>query len=323
MPTAPEPPEDSTVTQRPLTLLLSLLSLAATAGAVSVKHERGTLDLASPAKRVVALEYSFLDTLEALGVNAAGGTLGTQGGDRGAPPYLKSLTKDVTSIGSRAQPNLEAIVVVKPDLILSDAFVHNTLYPQLSRLAPTAAFQSRRGTYEDAMQQVLDIGKLVGREKLARTLYDEQARLVAKAKAFANPKAPAVVMAVATEQTLTLHSTESFVGSLVEKLGRKNAVKPQGTQTQYEVTLEGLAALNPATLVVFTGADERPVVREWAKNPLWQKMTAVKRGRVFEFDRDLWTRARGPIALKLMLAQTINSGLLQDRAPAAAYALKD
>ncbi len=208
-------------------------------------------------------------------------------------------------------------------MIVADAFVHKDLYPQLSAIAPTVAFQSRRGSYDDIMQQVLDIGKLVGKEAAAKNLYDEQSRLLAKAKAFANPKAPSVVMAVSTEQTLTLHSTESFVGSLVEKLGRKNAVKPQNGQTQYEVSLEGLVALNPATLVLFTGADEKPIVREWARNPLWQKLTAVQRGRVYEFDRDLWTRSRGPIALKLMLAQTIDSGLLADKAPAKTFAFRD
>jgi iron complex transport system substrate-binding protein len=306
-----------------LTFGLVLTTALSGALAVTVKHERGTFESAKPVQRVVALEYSFLDTLEALGVNASGAATGTQGGDRGTPPYLRSRTRDVPSIGSRAQPNLEAILASRPDVILADAFVHRDLYPQLSAVAPTVALQSRRGSYDDLMQQVLDIGRLVGRETAAKNIYDEQSRLLAKARAFARPKAPSVVMAVSTEQTLTLHSTESFVGSLVEKLGRKNAVKPQSGQTQYDVSLEGLVALNPATLVLFTGEGEKAVVREWAKSPLWQKLSAVQRGRVYEFDRDLWTRSRGPLALKLMLAQTIESGLLADRAPARAFAFRD
>jgi len=306
-----------------LSTLLALSALLSPALAVTVKHERGTYESAKPARRVVALEYSFLDTLEALGVNAVGAATGTQGGDRGTPPYLRARTKDVPAVGSRAQPNLEAILASRPEVILADAFVHKDLYGQLSAAAPTVAFQSRRGSYDDIMQQVLDIGKLVGKEAAAKNLYDEQARLLAKARAFSNPKASSVVMAVSTEQTLTLHSNDSFVGSLVEKLGRRNAVKPLNGQSQYEVSLEGLVALNPATLVLFTGADEKAIVREWAKNPLWQKLSAVQRGRVYEFDRDLWTRSRGPIALKLMLAQTIDSGLLADRAPAKAFAFRD
>lgn len=273
------------------TTALLTLSLSP-ALAVTVRTPSGPFTLPGKAARVVALEYSFLDTLIALGVKPVGAALGTQGGDRGAPPYLRARALDVTSIGSRAQPNLEAILSVKPDLILADNFVHKDLLSPLGKLAPTAALQSRRGSYEEIMQGVLTIGRLVGQEARAQTLVDEQARLLAKSRAFARAKAPGVVLAVSTENSLTLHSTESFVGSLIEKLGRQNLVKPRDGQTQFEVSLEGLAALNPPTLVLFTALDEKPLVREWARNPLWQKLSAVQRGRVYEFDRDLWTRAR-------------------------------
>jgi ABC-type Fe3+-citrate transport system substrate-binding protein len=289
---------------------------------LSIKHEEGTIELKSPAKRVVALDYSFLDALVALGVKPVGAAVGTQGGDRGAPPYLKALTVDVTSIGSRAAPNVEAILAVKPDLILADVFAQKSVYPQLAKVAPTALLNSRLGSYDDLLQQLLLIGKAVGREAAARQLFNNQASLLAKARAFANPNAPSLVAAVATPTSLTVHSSESFVGSLFEKLGRKNAVKPQKDATQFAVSFEGLVALNPSTLVLFTGADETPITREWAKNPLWARIEAVKRGRVYEFDRDLWTRARGPIALKKMLSESINSGLLADKAPAAGFALK-
>ncbi|MBB6096800.1 iron complex transport system substrate-binding protein [Deinobacterium chartae] len=305
-----------------LTTALLVLGSTALAAPVSIPHQNGTLNLPAPAKRIVALEYSFLDTLLALGVKPVGAAISTQGGDRGVPAYLAAPSRGVQAIGSRAQPSFESILAVKPDVILSDAFVHKNIYGQLSGIAPTVAFESRRGSYDDAMQQVLLIGKMVGKEAAAKNIYDDQARLVAKAKKFANPKAPPVVMAVVTSKSVTLHSTESFIGSLIETLGRKNPVKPQGSNTQYEVSLEGLMALNPASLVLFTGADESPITREWAKNPLWQKLSAVQRGRVYEFDRDLWTRARGPMALKLMLAQAVESNLLSDKLPPSAYAYR-
>lgn len=295
-----------------VSVLLTSLALAQ-AFPLTIKHEAGTLELAAPARRVVVLEYSFLDTLLALGLKPVGAAIGIQGCDRGPAPYLKPLLGGVNSIGSRAQPSLEAILAARPDLILADAFVHKDLLPQLQRIAPTAAFQSRRGSYDDLMQQVLWIGRMVGKEALARTLVADQERLLAKARSFADPRAPGLVAAVATPSSLTLHSSESFISSLLERLGRKNLVKPQNDQSQFEVTLEGLLALNPPTLVLFTAKDENPITREWAKNPLWQNLEAVKRGRVWEFDRDLWTRSRGPLALKLIVAECIDSGLLADR----------
>lgn len=301
------------------TVSLTLLTLLSTAAGLSIKHERGTLDFKTPAKRVVALEYSFIDTLVALGVKPVGASLGSQGGDRGAPPYLAPRVKGIPATGSRAQPSFELMAASKPDVILADAFVHKDLYPQLSRIAPTAAFQSRRGSLDDLNAQTLAIGQLVGREAAAKRLLSEQKTLIQKAKKFANPKAPAFVAAVVTPKTFTVHTNESFVGSFLEDLGRKNALKTRGQDTQYELSLEGLVALQPQTLVLFTAPDEKPITDEWQKNPLWQKLPAVKRGRVYQFNRDNWTRGRGPLALKLMVAETIQSRLLQDGAPAGDF----
>lgn len=301
--------------------VLPVLSATAlsVATAVTVKHELGSTDLKAPAQRVVALEYSFIDTLVALGVKPVGGSLGNQGGDRGAPPYLAPRVKDVPATGSRAQPSLEAIAASRPDLILADAFVQKDLYPQLAKLAPTAAFHSRRGSLDDLNAQTLSIGQLVGREKAARQLLADQKTLIGKAKAFTKKSAPAFVAAVVTPKTVTVHTDQSFVGSFLEDLGRKNALKVKGDQTQYDVSLEGLVAMNPQTLVLFTAPDETPVTETWRKNPLWQKIPAVARGRVYVFNRDNWTRGRGPLALKLMVRQAIDSRLLQDAAPAGEF----
>ena len=299
-----------------LTILASsLTALALAQSAIVIKGETGVLELTQPAQRVVVLEYSFLDTLIALGVKPVGAAIGTQAGDRGAPPYLRRSLAGITEIGSRAAPNFEVVLKLKPDVIVADSFVHKSSEAQFKQIAPTLMLNSRRGSYDDLMQQTVDLGRLVGRESLARHLVSEQQSLIAKSKAFARKTAPAFVAAVATPTSVTLHSSSSFIGSLLERLGRKSAVKPREDLSQFEISLEGLVALNPATLVLFTGADEKPLTSEWAKNPLWARLEAVKRGRVYTFDRDLWTRSRGPIALKKIVAEAINSGLLADRQP--------
>ena len=157
-------------------LAAGTLAVSSLAAGVSVRHELGTLELQTPAKRVVALEYSFIDTLLALGVKPVGASLGQEGGDRGAPPYLAGKTQGVAAVGSRAQPSLEKIAASKPDLIVADAFVQSSVLPQLARMAPTAAFQSRRGSLDDLNAQTLALGQLLGREAAARRLLAEQAR---------------------------------------------------------------------------------------------------------------------------------------------------
>ncbi|WP_412028582.1 ABC transporter substrate-binding protein [Deinococcus yunweiensis] len=300
--------------------LIALAAASVTvAASITVKHDLGTLTLNSPAKRVVALEYSFLDTLIALGVTPVGAALGNQGGDRGAPPYLAPRVKGVPATGSRGQPSLEAIAAARPDVILADSLVHKDVLPQLGKLAPTAVYPSRRSTVDELNAQTLAIGQLVGREAAARRLLADQATLNAKARAFTKRAAPSFIAAVVTPRTVTVHTEGSFVGSYLETLGRANALKVKDGQTQYEVSLEGLVALQPQTLVLLTAPDETPITETWHRNPLWQKLPAVARGRVYVFNRDDWTRGRGPLALKLMVGQAIESRLLQDAAPAAGY----
>lgn len=307
--------------KRGTALTLCALLGSALAQPIALPHEGGRLTLNAPARRVVALEYSFVDALIALGVPPVGVGLSALGGDRGAPAYLAQRLQgsNVVSVGSRAQPSLEQMATLRPDLVLSDAFVHRNMQPQLARVAPTLALQSRRGSLDDLNGQLLVIGRAVGREAVARRILAEQNSLVARAQAFANRRAPSFVAVVAAPESMTVHTSGSFVGSFLETLGRRNAVAVRGEETQYEVSLEGLVALRPQTLVLFTAGDETPVTARLQQSPLWQSLPAVQRGRVYRFDRDEWTRGRGPLAIRRMLTQSIQSRFLQDGPPASGY----
>jgi ferric citrate transport system substrate-binding protein len=291
---------------------------------LTIKHELGETVIAATPRKIAVLDYSFLDALISLQVDPKniGAALDTTGGDRGAPPYLREYVKDVTSVGSRPQPNFEALAVFKPDLIIADEFAQKDFYPRLAQIAPTIVYNSRLGTFDDLTAQYLEIGRILDKAARAQAQYNDLQTLVEKAKTLSKADAPPIVPVVATAKTVTVHSKTSFVGSLLERLGRKDAVEPKADASQFEVSLEGFITLAPARLVVFTAADEKPVIREWSTNPLWAKLDAAVQGRIYEFDRDLWTRSRGVIALRLIITEAIDSGLLADDAPATAFQFK-
>jgi ferric citrate transport system substrate-binding protein len=300
-------------------LALAACALPAPTGE-RVRHALGESTLQVPVRRVIALDYSFMDTLLALGVPPAGAAYEASGGDRGNPPYLTSLLASVPVVGSRPQPSFEKIAALKPDLIIADETAQKDIYPQLSQIAPTVVFNSRRGSYDDLLSQTKEIGRLTGKTAEATRLVDAQAALIESARATALKDAPGILPVVITASTATVHSATSFVGSLLERMGRKPGAQPQANNSQFDVSLEGLSTLNPQTLVLFTGAGEQPLTREWSRNPVWAKLPAVVRGRVFVFDRDLWTRARGPLALRLMTEEAVAAGLLADQAPSGKFA---
>lgn len=288
----------------------SLLAFSG-AQAESFKHELGTVTLNGTPKRIVTLEYSFADALLSVGVKPVGIAQEASGSDL---PYLDKQLGNVTIVGSRAQPSLEKILALKPDLIVADLDRHKSLYPQLSKIAPTLVLNSRLGSYNDILSQAALLGKVVGRDAQMQRRLKEHAHLLQRAEALSKPHKNKLMVVSARKDRLTAFDTDSFVGGMIGKLGWPNAFKT-GDDVRAELSLEGLLALNPDTLVLLANKDEPLITDEWAKNPLWKSLSAVKGGRVYVFDRNLWTKGRGTQAGNIMLSQMLQSGFLTGSKP--------
>ena len=88
-------------------------------------------------ERIVVLEYSFADHLAMLDTAPVGYAVDAM------PDYLLPFTEGVGAepVGTRAEPSLEAIVALRPDLIIGDLRRHEAIYDQLSEIAPDCYLQ--------------------------------------------------------------------------------------------------------------------------------------------------------------------------------------
>lgn len=278
-------------------------------------HELGTTEIPASPQRIIGLEFSFTDTLLRLGVTPVAVPR-----DANPLPLLDALTEGIPGVGTRAQPNLEAIAAAQPDLIIADLTRHAAIYDQLSLITLTIVFNSLRGSHEDILEQFQTIGDIVGQSAEGAQIIAGHRAAFEAARANANPEAGGFLAAVAHPNGFTVHSTESFSGSLLVRLGRTNIVEPVNVETQFAMSLEGLAALDPETIVIFRYRHETTPVDEWATTSLWQSLQAVRNDRVYVFDRDNWTRARGLLALQAVFDEANASGLLADLPPAEGFA---
>lgn len=272
----------------------------------SVSHELGETCLPAAPERIVVLEYSFIDALGKLGVAPVGYARDDM------PAYLLPFSEGAgaAEVGTRAEPSLEAIVALQPDLIIADLWRHETLYQQLSAIAPTVVFNSLRGSYQDQLDAFRAIAAALGKEDEAAALLDDyQARFEA-VRAQSDPDAGDFVVGVLWSGGFTAHSSQSFMGSFLESLGLTNALEPKGGESQFLLDLEGLAAVNPSSLVVMCDAADQALLDAWQANPLWQAFDAVQQGRVYTFDRGLWSKGRGLMAFEQILDDAAQSGLL-------------
>lgn len=115
-------------------LFAGLLLVISHAFAAMVQDEHGTFTLEKTPQRIVVLELSFADALAAVDVSPIG--IADDNDAKRILPEVRAHLKPWQSVGTRAQPSLEAIAALKPDLIIADSSRHAGVYIALQQIAP-------------------------------------------------------------------------------------------------------------------------------------------------------------------------------------------
>ena len=119
----------------------------------SVVHAAGTTELTGTPERVVVLDTGELDAVLALGVTPVGAV--RTGVSDELPAYIEDAGVDpgaIENVGTIAEPALEEIAALEPDLILSNAVRHADVHDQLSAIAPTVFAEAIGETWEDNLR---------------------------------------------------------------------------------------------------------------------------------------------------------------------------
>ncbi|SMB78351.1 ABC transporter substrate-binding protein [Deinococcus hopiensis] len=289
------------------------LTLATSASAISVTHLAGTTELNTTPKRIIVLEFGFMDALAKLGVKPVGIAADGDAANEVLPHLKKYYGPNVPTVGNRHAPSLEKILALKPDLIIADENDHKSIYAQLNSIAPTLLFRSYRGTYQDQLDQFSIISKIVGKEAVGKTALADHSRLFSKVKATSSAKAGKIVVGVLTPNGFYVHSDRSYIGSLLDTAGRHNPTPVKDGQTQYLLSPEGLTALNPDTLIVLYNNEDQSAFDRFKGEPLVRALTAAKQNRIYTFNRDRWAKGRGIIGLEGILSDMFSSNVLSGK----------
>lgn len=288
-----------------LAAILAAVPLAAAAdearGARMITHELGTTEISGHPSHVVALEFSFVQALDALGVTPAGIT------DDNQPQRIEQLLgKKITyaSVGTRLEPNLELVSSLTPDLIIADKIRHSVIYPQLGAIAPTIVLNSWEGDYKTIKDSVVTIADALG-EKAAgeKVIADHEARIAALVSKIPAGETRRFLLAVANPDSMSLHTSSSFTGSVFQAIGLKPAIE-SADAIESGASLERLIAVNPDVLLVATDKGGT-AFDQWKDNAAWENIAAVRNGMVFEVDRNQFSRFRGLKTAELIVREVL------------------
>ncbi|ARJ50328.1 ABC transporter substrate-binding protein [Staphylococcus lutrae] len=270
---------------------------------VEIKHSGGTTKIDKEPKRVVALEYSFVDALTALGVKPVG--IADDGKKKNIIEPLRDKVGDYKSVGARKQPNLEVISELKPDLIIADSNRHKGNYEQLSKIAPTILLPSLDADYKENIEAFKTIGKALSKEKEAdKRLKAHEDKINQYKKEITMDKDKKVLPLVISQSGILAHSDKSYVGQFLRDLGFKEALTkevadqlPEYLNAPYlNMNSEQLADVNPERMFVMVNGENDPEYLKVQKDPVWKEIDAVKNHRVHVVDRQTWSKFRGLIS---------------------------
>jgi iron complex transport system substrate-binding protein len=244
------------------------------------------LTLQGPAQRIVSLTPATTEMLFAVGA-------GKQLAGRDMFSDYPEAARSVQDIGgSMGEYNTEAIVALKPDLVLAGGINPPELVASLQQLGLPVYFVANPNTLEELYDRLDTIGLLTGHEAEASALVGSLMDRVAAVDAR---------IATTTERPMVYYELDAstptapytagpgtFVDQLIARAGGTNFGAQLADQWA-KISLEQLVVANPAMIILGDSAyGETP--EKVAARPGWNTLDAVKDKRIFPFDDNLVSR---------------------------------
>ncbi|WP_433279463.1 ABC transporter substrate-binding protein [Pseudonocardia xinjiangensis] len=275
---------------------------------ITVTDGRGrqvTLD--GPATRPVGLEWNVAEHLVSLGVPPVG-----VADVEGYTNWVKAapLAGDVTDVGVRGEPSVEAIAALRPDLVLATTDLPDGAVTQLEAIAPVVLV--RPADASDSIGQMRRnvelVATLTGTQAAAQrvladfdtALTDGAARLAAaglagRRFAFADGYLDGGRLSIRP------FTEGSLVESVSQELGLVNAWPLSGDADYGLATtdVEGLTTLGDVEFVYYANDADGPdpFVDGLAGNAVWASLPFVQAGNVTRLPDGIWMFG-GPASMR-------------------------
>ncbi|MCH7369691.1 iron-siderophore ABC transporter substrate-binding protein [Aeromonas sp. MR16] len=282
----------------PLLVLASLVGFQAQAGTRQILDANGQSQVVPDApKRIVVLSELDLDSALTLGVQPVGTVNGR--GQATLPRYLlEKAGPDIAVVGDLDNPNLEKLIDLEPDLILTGQ-TKPELLSLLKEIAPTVV----TGNWGEPWKVVFQRSALVmnkeadGKAFLAQ--YD--ARLQEARTQLARHQGEQISIVRWNPKGPSYMHGGTFASSVVQEMGLARPAHQLGDKSPHSpaLSLESLNLLDGDWLVIgtlSTSGDAVDAMQQAEQTPAFQQLSAIKGKRFGAVDGSLWTSTGGPQA---------------------------
>jgi len=226
-----------------------------------------SITLKAAPQRIVTLLPSVTETLCAM--NACGRLVGVDDFSD-FPEQVKRLPK----VGGYFNPNLEAMVALKPDLVIVS--VYGKLHEALEK-AGVATFAIKPESYDDIFRTTRLLGRVLGQEAQAERVVAriQQEIYAVESKAAKASARPTVYYEI--DPTPYTVGPDSFIGVLIAKARGQNIV-PRELGLFPQISPELVVQKNPEVIVL-----THPGAADLPRRAGWGNLAAIRNKRVCAF----------------------------------------
>jgi len=267
---------------------------------VTLTDANGQVTVPAAPVRVAALDESYVDAAIALETPVVAYT-DYRAVAGGLPAYLGAgaakYASSAVSIGAITKPDLEKLVTLRPDLIVSAQVRHADIHSQLAAIAPTVFSVTTGPTWKQNIRLLATaLGKTaLGEQKIGA--YEARAKRVGDAIKAKLGRTPTIsVVRFAGEPTVRVYTPNSFVGIVLADAGLAQSAASQTsnpTNIANNLSQELIPQIDADHIFVASFADPKGVAAQvqgtFEANPLWARLAGPRT----TVDDETWMTAVG------------------------------
>jgi len=195
------------------------------------------------------------------------------------PPGVKSKEK----VGSFSEPNIERILVLKPDIILATGLEQAQAVEKLKKIGLIVMVSDPKN-FRELYDSILEIGKACGRRDEAISLINEMKKTISDVSekvSFVRPdKRPKVYFEIWHDPIMTA-GKNSFIDEMITLAGGVN-VTSDATRPFSQFSPELIVKRDPDVIILGYMVKGEGAVELLSKRFGWNNIKAVRQNRVYD-----------------------------------------
>ncbi|GAA0783650.1 ABC transporter substrate-binding protein [Hathewaya limosa] len=232
-------------------------------------------------KKIAAISNTYLDILY-----AAGGKSIARTDSRN--PNLPKEIKDLESVGAVYNVDVEKLISLKPDLVISQFGLQNKIVPILQKSnIPVISLNMK--SYDDVVEKLKLMGQITENEdKVEKIINDMNSKKEELTKKLPEKPKKVAILYVNGKGVLT-KLDNSLAGNVAKELKLDNmssGLKPEKMGSENApFSMEKIVESNPDVILVTTMVSSREKAEQCIKknlesNPAWKELKAVKENKM-------------------------------------------